>query len=228
MSRRERKRQLQKAAAAAAAEAARQAAKPQPEEHYFPNHDEERNSFYVRTIHVPKDMESQYKRFEYYLREAAQPKGAIEYRLFIDFLRAEWNMYRIELAQQALAEQGLDPLLSDDKEVRRLEGLYHRNRSARNSALSHLSALQSSRLADMACPDPAPGVFRPPLAKSGDIIALANRTHPMAMEVARAKAHAAMTEAYSKTGIRPTEPLRHTDFLTKEEKEDPGKDFFKK
>ena len=228
MSRKERRRHLQNAgaAAAAAADAGKQTAKPPTEEHY--GHNEPQNSFFVRTIHVPKDMEADFNRFEYYIKEAAQPKGAIEYRLFMDFLRAEWNMHRISLAQMALAEQGIDPLLSDDKEARRLDSLYRCNQRARNSTLSKLEALQSTRLADMACPDPSPGVFRPPLAKSGDIIALANRTHPMAMEVARAKAHAAMTEAYSKTGIRPIEPLHHTDFLTKEEKEDPGKDFFQK
>jgi hypothetical protein len=169
------------------------------------------------TLYVPPGMEEEFEIFSTPLLHAVKPVGALEERIFEDYIRAEWSMYRVQLAQNDLAASGIDPLLADNREAHRLENIYQRHRGARNSALTRLTNLQSSRMVEETLPSTEPP--RPPLAKSSDSLQLAKQTQPLALLRAKRREAANLGGPLPPNPAPKRAPASYSDFITDEEKE---------
>ena len=184
-----------------------------------------KHGFTSKNTIIPEGMQKEFDELLEGYEKDIRPVGAIEETLFKQLVQHAWTLRRIELKKTEMATDGKDPLSesADSSKARnydRVERYQARYEGAFRSTLKELRALQTSRVIQMAIPDPLGFGSFPVTVKASEIVQLAKRTDEWYSNrsIKRLTHYVERDKQNAKAGQEPVaKPISHKDFLTDEE-----------
>ncbi|MBI4903181.1 MAG: hypothetical protein HY820_06065, partial [Acidobacteria bacterium] len=108
-----------------------------------------KDGFYSKSLVILPGLEPKFEQLREQLLDSLKPGGGIQDVLFEEILAASWNLIRAQIAEVQVYERqddpNIDPLVDDKNEakLKRIRQFYRSNYTARETAITRLSEVQT-------------------------------------------------------------------------------------